>query len=187
MFMNIREGIIHVSHINVRTSMSLLLVKLLSLEVITGITVILFHVSVFLFPVQLFLRQGKSLIIPLFVLVVLLKSFLIFYAIAQWLNEYYEITQTKIYHRKGIIFKTEESFPIERIAFVEVYQGLFGKLCNFGTIVLYDQRRNKYEDMYLIHNPIRYAEIIEHIIPDVADKKYIVREHLIERGIEVAL
>jgi hypothetical protein len=48
--------------------------------------------------------------IPVFVLLVLGKSVLTFYAIMQWLCEYYEITPEFIYHRRGAIFKTEEKY-----------------------------------------------------------------------------
>lgn len=179
-----RDNKIQVSHINIRLSISILLLRLLVIELVGAILVILLHSSLFVFDGEVLEQMGmQTFNILFFSIFVFIKTALTVFVILQWLNEYYEITSTVIYHRKGLIFKTEEKYPLEHIGFVEVKQGIFGKILNFGTISLYDKGRNKYVDMYLIHNPMRYTRVIEELLPQVDEKKQILREHIIEKDI----
>ncbi len=178
------EETIQVTHINIRLSISILLLKLILLEIIAAVLIIIFHASLYEFDGERLAEMGiKIFNIPFFLVLVLLKILLTVIVILQWLNEYYEITKTIIYHRKGLIFKTEEKYFLEKIALVEVKQSLLGKILNFGTISLYDEKGNKYEELYLIHNPLRYAKVIEDLLPKAEIRKQIVREHLIEKNI----
>lgn len=175
---------IQVSHINIRLSISILLLKLIFLEIIAAILIIILHTSLYAFDETRLAEMGIRIFnIPFFVVLVILKTLLTVIVVLQWLNEYYEITKTIIYHRKGLIFKTEEKYLLEKIALVEVRQSLLGKIFNFGTISLYDEKGNKYEELYLIHNPLRYAKVIEDLLPKAEIRKQIVREHLIEKNI----
>jgi len=109
--------------------------------------------------------------IPVFCGFLVIKMLFSVYIVLQWINEYYEITPTVIYHRSGVIFKKEEKYILGHIRMVEVFQSFYGRLLNFGTIGLFDYRRNKYEDMFMIHNPMRYSAIIETLIPNSDGKK----------------
>lgn len=174
---------LQVTHINIRISISLLLLKLLFLEVIAAGIVIFLHSPLFFFEGQWLGEIGIRLFnIPLFIILVIGKIFLTIYIIFEWLDEYYEITSGVVYHRKGVLFKTEERYPLENMQRVEVSQSFFGRLLNYGTISLFDPRREKYEDLYLIHNPFRYSEIIEALMPKADVRKRIFREHIIEEN-----
>lgn len=178
------NGTIRVTHINIRLSISILLLKLIFLEIIAALLIIIFHASLYEFDGTRLAEMGIRIFnIPLFLVLIIIKTLLTVIVILQWLNEYYEITKTIIYHRKGLIFKTEEKYLLEKIALVEVKQSLLGKIFNFGTISLYDEKGNKYEELYLIHNPLRYAKVIEDLLPKAEIRKQIVREHLIEKNI----
>ncbi len=172
---------IYVSHVNIRLSISLLLFKLVFLELVSSLFVIFLHTSFFVLDDFQIGAFGLDLFnIPLYIFLAFLKIILTWYIILQWLNEYYEITQKVIYHRRGLIFKKEEKYPLEQVALIEVTQNMLGKIFNYGTISLYDRRRTKYADMYLIHNPLRYAKIVEEQLEIFSEKKNIIRERLIE-------
>lgn len=178
------ENAISVSHINIRLSISILLLKLIFLEIIAAILVIIFHTSLFILTTENVSDYGiRTFMIPVFVTIISLKLIGTIFVIIQWVNEYYEISKTMLYHRKGVLFKSEEKYPLEHISYVEINQGIFGRLFNFGSISLYDRRRNKYEDMYLIHNPMRYARVIELLLPQADERKKIIRDRLVEKDI----
>ena len=173
------EKNIHISHINVRTSISLLLLKLILAEVMTAIFIVVLHVSLLASGITLFFDTIYFVSI-FFGILVFLKILLTIFLVLVWLNEYYEITSKLIYHRSGVIFETEKKFPLSHIGSIRVYQGIFGKIFNFGTISLYDPRRNKQDDMYLIHNPMRYATIIEELLPQAEEEKHTLRGSMVE-------
>jgi hypothetical protein len=99
------------------------------------------------------------------------KLLLSTYTILLWLNEYYEITPEFVSHRKGIVHRTQEKYKLENLRKIIVNNTLFGEMFNFGTVSFFDIRLNKYLDMYLIHNPDRYANIFKKLIPDIEVKE----------------
>lgn len=173
--------VINITHVNVRSSVSFLLLKILFVELIAAFLLIIFLGSYYLDVT--YLTETRFINVPLFIFMVIIKTFISYYIILQWLNEYYEITPKILYKRRGVFFKSEEKYPLKNMQRVEVKQGFFGRFLNYGTISLYDPRREKYEDMYLIHNPLRYAEIIENLMPDADFKKDTIREHVVEKDI----
>jgi membrane protein YdbS with pleckstrin-like domain len=174
---------IYVTHVNIRLSIFFLLLKLISIELVAGFVIIIWYVALAFYVTTL---QIMHVVIqygfPVFILLVLLKTFITIFLIMQWLNEYYEISAKVIQHRRGIIFRKVEEYPTEDIKFVEVDQGLFGRMFNFGTISLLNVRRVEYAQMYLIHNPLRYAQVIEEIVPNLVERKRLIRRHIHENG-----
>lgn len=161
---------IYVSHINIRQSISLLLTKILVIETVAALVVIIFHSLLFSFV----LPSGTIHLItifgmPIFVVLVTIKMLLSLYIIIDWLNEYYEVSAHFIMHRRGVLYKHEEKYAIDQVAFIEINQGMLGRLCNYGSIRLLNMRRYEYLDMYLIHNPFRYAAIIKELNPKAAE------------------
>jgi hypothetical protein len=93
------------------------------------------------------------------------------YIILKWLHEYYEITPENVIHKKGIIFRKTEQYGLDKVRMMDIQDSFIGELFNFATITLYDIRLNKYLDMYLIHNPDRYANILKKLRPHIEVKK----------------
>jgi len=113
--------------------------------------------------------SGVTLLV--FFALVVIKLLVTLLVLLQWLNEYYEITPLAVYHRKGVFFKKEMKYTLAHIQMVSVNQTFLGKYFNYGTVSMFDYRRNKYEDMYLIHNPVRYARVIEGLLPNADERK----------------
>lgn len=175
------KGKLYVSHINVRLSISILLFKLVVLEIISFVVILLLQ-TFLLINSNFGIFSEEFMNILLYILLDALKIGATVYIILEWLNEYYEITDKVIYHRRGFLFKSEEKIPLEQVALVEVNQSIFGRAFNFGTISLFDRRRNKYDDLYMIHNPMRYAQIIEGQLSNFIERRHILREHLVEKN-----
>lgn len=172
---------ITVTHITIRQSISLLLLKLVLIEAIAAGALIAFHAILFTTNVESQLPEGVSLFnIPVFLTLVAIKTFVTFFVIFQWLEECYEITPKEIIHKRGFFFKHEDRHSLNHLVSLKVYQGIFGKLFNYGTLTMFNWAKNKEVSLYLIHNPKKYLHILEHLLPEPDEERNTIRERLIE-------
>ncbi|MBP9718909.1 MAG: PH domain-containing protein [Candidatus Levybacteria bacterium] len=164
------------TNLNIRQSIAVLLTKLIFIDVILAIAVIGFYFILVkgeqILPTA---SSNSSLFLSVFIGFGILKIFLTIYIVLSWLNEYYEITPEHIFHKKGIIFTKTEQYELDKIRMMDIQDNFIGELCNFATITLYDIRLSKYLDMYLIHNPHRYASVLKTLRPHIEIKKDRVR------------
>lgn len=170
-----------VSHVTIRQSISFLVLRLLTIEAIAAMAIIAFHAILFNDVIRESI--GENIIvfnIPFFIILVALKTFFMIFVIVQWLNQYYEITTREVIYRKGLIFKKEERNKFEHIGSVELEQGMFGRVLNFGTIRLFNWATEKDVLLYLIHNPMKYQHILEDLVPEADRGKKVLREHILE-------
>lgn len=173
------KGKIYVTNISIHQSIFFLLLKLLAIEIIAAIGVIAFHW--FILSTYIFTNAPSSLqifTIPFFIVLVLLKIFIMGYVIIQWLEEYYEISPREVIHRKGLFFKKEQRFTLKHLGKVTVQQNLLGRIFNYGSLTLYDWVTENNVELYLIHNPLKYHRILEEIAPEADLEKIITREHI---------
>lgn len=167
------ERKIVVTHLTIRQSIFFLLLKLIVIELIAAILVILFHE----------LLASADIIffnIPLFVILVSTKTAFMVFVIIQWLEEYYEITPTEIIHKRGLLFKKEERNMLNHLNSLKIDQGLFGRIFNYGTLTVHNWTTDKDVMLYLIHNPIKYNDILQSLLPDIDKEKQVLREHFLE-------
>ncbi|MCR4263154.1 MAG: PH domain-containing protein [Candidatus Roizmanbacteria bacterium] len=175
------SSLLTVTHLNIRQSISFLLIRLIVLEIIFAACFIFFLTTVSMTHLSEFFSNGIGRFnMYIFITFILAKILLSFYVVLEWLNEYYELTHTSVYHRRGVFFKREEKVPLSIIWQVELSQGIVGKLLNYGSINLFDQRFNKHISLYLIHNPLRYYRILEDLIPNLEERRETIREHILE-------
>jgi hypothetical protein len=114
--------------------------------------------------------SNPNLFLIIFACVGFLKISMGVWVILQWMNEYYEITPDYIIHKSGIIFKNQQRYRIELVRLMKVTDSFLGELFNYGDISLYDVRLNKYLNMYMIHNPQRYANVLKELKPTLETK-----------------
>lgn len=171
-----------VTHVNIRQSIFILLLKLLVLEFIAAGCLVLFQ-SFFFTPyatrISLYFHI-ELFNTPFFLLLVLLKIITMCYVVFSWLEEYYEIYPTEVIHKKGIIFKKEQRYLLKHIGSVGLQQGVLGRIFNFGSIKLYDWLLGKDVYLYLIHNPLRYHGILKKLLVESDKEKEIFRERVVE-------
>lgn len=162
------ENKITLTYLNIRQSIVILIVKLITIDVILACVVIGGYFLV--------LRSGQLLIniegatfffLGFFILAGIFKIILSCYVVLLWLNEYYEITPEFVVHKKGLIFKKQEYYRIDHVRRIDVEDSFLGEIFNFATIILYDIRLNRYLDMYLIHNARRYAKVFQQLRPNI--------------------
>lgn len=170
-----------ITHVTIRQSISFLVLRLLSIEIMAAIAIIVFHTLILRSDIRQLVGDDILIFnIPLFILLVVIKTVITIFVIIQWLNEYYEITTKDIVHRRGLILKKEERHLLQHIGSVSIEQGVFGRIFNFGTLKLFNWTKEKYVYLYLIHNPMKYLHIMEELLHDADKSKRTVREHILE-------
>jgi uncharacterized membrane protein YdbT with pleckstrin-like domain len=177
----LKQGHIDLPYVTVRQSIAFLLLRLIVIEMLASFVVVVvngFIISPLINDViRSFLFQLNVPI--LYIFLVILKIILAIYVVLQWVNEYYKITPKEIIHKKGFIFKKEERYKINHVAEISLEQGFFGRIFNYGTIKLYDWATDKTAYLYLIHNPVRYKNVLHRLIPEADEEKKVLREHII--------
>lgn len=173
-----------VSHINIRQSISILVLKLIFIEVMFAVLLIFFRSMLFTAETLGVVSINSPLesvgITGIFILGAGIKMFLTVYVVLLWLNEYYEITPSEVIHQRGIIFRKTSRYSFEHVQNAEVFQGVFGKTLNYGTISLLDRRRNRLVDLFLIHNPMRYMKVLDTMIPRLDEERKLIRGKVYE-------
>lgn len=176
---------IYVSHLTVRQSISILILKLILIDIITAVIFLVFHSILFNTNIASNLDSSPTFYNTIiFLLLVLGKISLTAYLVTEWLNEYYEIKPDAIIHRRGLFFRHSNRQDLVLIRQARLAYGFFGKILNYGTISLFDIRLNKQIELYQIHNPIKYLHILEEIIPDLEEEKQFFRGKNVEDGEE---
>lgn len=177
------EKKIIVTHVNVRQSIVFLITKLIVLDILATFVVLIFFSSLVV-PLSVEVKtQIISYNVWYFGLLFFGKILLTLFIVLEWLNEYYEITPTKIFYRRGIIWRKEDTFYLfrdrsSRISSIGIQQGILGKIFNYGTLFFYDRGVYKYYYLHYIHNPLRYLEILHNLLPDAGIEKEVIREHV---------
>lgn len=170
-----------VTHVTIRQSIFILILKIVIVELIAAIAIIIFHSFITSVGVRDTIGSTNFFNIPLFIVLVIMKTSLTIYVIFLWIEEYYEITPKEITHRNGFIFKSVEGNSISHLGALEIEQDILGRFFNYGTLKLFNWALEREVTLYLIHNPMKYYAILQQLIPDADKEKHVLREHIIEK------
>lgn len=159
---------ITLAHLNIRQSITILLARLITIDVVVAVILVGLYWLFTAIEDYLGINNWHTFIfLTSFILAGIFKISITIWIVLLWLNEYYEITDEYILHKRGIIFRHSQEYRIEQIRRIEIEDSLLGEIFNFSTITLYDIRLNKTVDFYLIHNPTRYVNILKEIKPTI--------------------
>lgn len=166
-----------VTHVNIRQSISFLVLKLILIDILTALALLFF----FLLPSSYISMEIKlalfSSSIFYFLGIIVLKTLLSLFTVLQWLCDYYEIWSNKVTHKKGIFWTKKEDHELVDLKYLGFEQGLFGRLLNFGTITLFDWKNEVKATLYLIHNPKKYYQLLQHLVPTLEREEKTILEH----------
>ena len=157
---------IHLTYLNIRQSITILVAKIMLLDFLAAaLTIGFYFILIVGSNIANYNSVNNPAFLSIFIFLGIVKTLTNAYIILAWLNEYYEITPEYIVHKHGIIFKKAEQYRLDHVRGADVIDSFLGEVFNFATITLYDIRLNKYLDMYLIHNARRYAKILKQLRP----------------------
>lgn len=167
----VEDGKLKVTHINIRPSISILVLQLIALNVLSAAVIVALYLAVVSYSFLMELILNAYIGLTLISMIFFAQISLTIYAVVVWMNEYYEVFPEYLIHRRGVVFRKESKFPIRNIRFIHVSQDILGRLLNYGTLTLLDGRRNKFLDLYLIHNPVRYYQILDKLNSSINEEK----------------
>lgn len=177
-----KEKRIYVSHVNVRLSISFLVLKLVLSDLLVTVLFAVLYFSLNAASSYGTIGSGiGGLSFAGLLFLSIIEMLISVYVVLEWLNEYYEIMPHYIIYKRGLIFKKIERYNFQNIKKIEIFQGVFGRILNYGDLQLFDWRLQKYAGMYQIHNPMKYLHILEELLPNIDEQTALVREHIIER------
>lgn len=176
-----KPKLITVTHLNIRPSITLLIGQLVFVNLVGSIVVIVGYIFILRYAaaVNTILKSYFGLI--LLVIVFATEILLTIFATLQWINDYYELTPDKVIHRKGLIFRKIEKYSLENLMYLSIQQGLLGTLLNYGTLTFLSPRREKLLELYDIHNPNKYMEVLEYLKPNFGRVEEIIRGEIPEK------
>lgn len=123
----------------IRKSAFFLLVNIIMLESLFAVIFLLMRSPVHLFDIS-FIEFDDIYFIYTFIFILLtgIKLFLLFSIILSWMNNYYEILQGQLIHKKGIFKIKSTTFSLGNIELQEVEQGFLGRIFKYGTIEIFN-------------------------------------------------
>lgn len=90
-----------------------------------------------------------------------IEAILLIAVFLRWYFIYYIISTDAVSRHKGVLFKKVETYDLQSIRSLTVFQGLFGRLFNYGTIVMTSPLLKKDVKLKNINNPLRHAQILD--------------------------
>lgn len=77
-----------------------------------------------------------------------------------WANTVYIIRPDEVVVQKGVLSVKEKHYPLKGNEEIKVYQSFWGRLFNFGDLVIYQPLIKKYIRLHSVPEPHLYAEVI---------------------------
>jgi uncharacterized membrane protein YdbT with pleckstrin-like domain len=97
--------------------------------------------------------------------VLFLYALLILFITLDWITSYYILDGKSVITHSGIILSKEGSYDMAGIESVEISQGLFGKIFNFGTLTLFNPILKRDLKLKYVPDPYVKGRLIQHMHP----------------------
>lgn len=97
----------------------------------------------------------------------IIEIYFVLAVVINWASKTFYLSDKHIVERSGIINVKEKIYDLKIVRSVQISQGLLGKLCNYGDIVINTSSIGGYsEKIYLtgISKPEEYEELLKHCI-----------------------
>ncbi len=96
-----------------------------------------------------------------FILLILLQIGIAFYLMVTWYRETFFAQEGNLIHRKGLLLVAEKRFKLSNVKSVTYSQTFFGKMFQYGTIVLNQQNQNEKFQISGIPDPEHFIRLLE--------------------------
>jgi len=94
----------------------------------------------------------------LFIIRTIIELLVIIFLYVLWLSNHFRITPRKVIHKQGLIVTNQDSYNIESIDNISCNQNMFGRLFNYGDIILnFSGKQYILEDIW---NPNYFSSLI---------------------------
>jgi len=158
---NISNAHLFISHITIYRSGVILAAYLIVLEIIFLLINLLIRIPLSFFVSSINPNTLYSVGTLAYVGLILIKLIFMVLIIFQWLENYYEVRPGKVIYKAGLFKRDEKEFDCPDITKIDLSQGFWGRLFNFGTIILYVKPSNDSFSLSNIPNPHRNLKLIK--------------------------
>ncbi len=100
------------------------------------------------------------------IIILFLYGGLVLYITLDWIMNYYILDRKDLVTKFGILFTREVSYDLGGLESMEITQGLFGKLFNFGTLTLSNPVLDRKLKLRSIPEPYAEAQFIHRMHPN---------------------
>ena len=152
---------IFISHITIYRSGIILAAYLIALEIIFIFINLTIRVPLGFFSTSINPTTLSSINTFSYLGLVIIKLILMVLIVFQWLENYYEIRPGKVIYKSGLFKRDEKEFDCPDIAKIDLSQGFWGRLFNFGTVTLYVKVRNDSFSLSNIPSPHKNLKLVE--------------------------
>jgi len=154
-----------------------LIIKLAAVEILILFLYLLIRLpkTIFVLP-NLTISENISLnyiTIIYFVILSLIKLLFTVKITLEWAGNVYEIRDDSIIHRKGIFNVKEDIYTLRSLSSVTIEQSIWGKLFNYGTIILYSPIHKTNYYIVNVHDPKKITDTLHDNIEDKKNSEII--------------
>ncbi|QQS43836.1 PH domain-containing protein [Candidatus Roizmanbacteria bacterium] len=150
----------------VRKSFTLMVIRLVIFELILESIYIAWRFGIDGFPISPEMKISlHSYTTVVFIIVTISQIIILLRIVLQWMNESYELKNNELTIYEGVLSKISRSYPYNQIQTITVSQSMFGRLLNFGTIVLTIPTLSQDLVLNEIPKPHLFAEQIKNYLP----------------------
>jgi membrane protein YdbS with pleckstrin-like domain len=150
-----------ISHVTIYRSGVILATYLIALELIFLLINLIIRVPLGFLSTNINSNILSTINTFLYLGLVIIKLILMVIIIFQWLENYYEIRPGKVIYKKGFFNRQEKEFDCPDIFKLDLSQGFWGRLFNFGSITLYIKPTKVSFSLTNIPNPHKNLKLLE--------------------------
>ena len=158
----------------VRRSPAGLVFKIIFFELLLEIVYLL--LSITLVEVRDSIEQSyESARLILSLIFVILAISVVVFLVTNWISEGYYLKKNELILKRGMISKTEVSYPYANMQSVRVNQSLLGRIFNYANISIYIPTLGKDIIFSEISNPNQFADKLKSHIPYPESNQFLIR------------
>lgn len=155
----------HPNTITFRKSHIVLIIRLIVLELILACVYLVMRIpKSIIFPSFSILSDNQLLNIigvVYFIALSIIELIFVLQITLDWSSEQFEIREQSLVHRKGIFRPKQQTYTLRNLGSANIYQGLVGKMLNYGTITITSPILKNDIVLPDIHNPQRIVTSLE--------------------------
>lgn len=161
----------------IRRSAALFVIRVIFLELVFEIIYLTWRTLINYLPFSLetLVTLNTASIIFFLIMVTGIQNILLIYIALNWTNDYYEFRANDIAHFKGIFEKTKQSYKYQDIQSITIKQSIFGRLLNYGDVILYIPTLGYDVQFNEVPDPKKFVDFLKSIQPGSEGARFIIR------------
>jgi uncharacterized membrane protein YdbT with pleckstrin-like domain len=165
----------------IRKSIAVFAIRVIVLELVFEIIYLSWRTLIHYLPFSLetVLTLNAASIIIFFILVTVIQNIFLLYITLNWVNDYYEFRTKDIAQFKGILGRTKQSYQYRDIQSITIKQSVFGRLFNYGDVILYIPMLGQSIHFSEVPDPKKFVSFLKSLQPETESPRVIMQRQKI--------